>query len=471
MKQVLLALLACGLVWSQTPAVNSPAKKAVAQKDQAKKEASSTEQSAQDAKRWPLHEIRVQGVKLLTPRQVIDMSGLKVGTLAGKEEFDAARERIYATGCFDSVSYAFEPMAGGGIFVTFEVRDVEQRGPWRLDRLPLDEKAFAARAAKTLQGFGAEIPMTEIYTQRMSELAEAMLKEKGITEPVISKFEAGMKEGIIAVIQPKAPPPNISQVLFVGARAVPPQELQRAILDIAVGSPWSEQLFRIFLENAIRAVYDSQGRLRAKFPSITTEPSKKDKGVVVTVTVDEGPIFKLRKLEIKGAPISDEEVNQLGGEAFKSDVPVNLSVVGQAMIKVMARLTEIGYLKPTYHALNAIHDEDKTADLTVEVEPGPEYKMGRLDIAGLDIESEPEIRKLWTLKTGDPYRKGYAEHFLTEVRERRVLDFLGETHSDVKLDDAKAQVNVKLTFKGGPQKLDNRPRDKRGVLKEERPQY
>jgi outer membrane protein assembly factor BamA len=334
----------------------------------------------------------------------------------------------------------------------------------------LDPKAYAARAAKTLQGFGAEIPMTEIYTKRMSELAESMLKEKGITETVISKFEAGMKEGLVAVIQPKTPPPNIAQVIFVGARAVPPQELQRAISEIAVGTPWGEDLFRIFLENAVRAVYDAQGRLRAKFPTITTEPSKTSKGVVVTVTVDEGPVYKLGKLVITGAPISDEEVNQLGGDAFKNDVPVNLSVVGNAMVKILARLSELGYLKANYHALKIIHDDTKTAELTVEVEPGAQYKMGKLDIAGLDIESEPVIRKMWGVKAGDPYRKGYAEHFLVQVREQRILDFLGGTSSEVKLDDEKALVNVKLAFKGGPQKLDRRPRDKHGVLIEERPQ-
>ena len=464
MKQVLLALLACGLIWSQTPAVKSPAKKAAP-----KKPAAAADKSAQAEKRWPLHEIKVQGMNLITPQQVIDMSGLKVGMLAGQAEFDAARERIYASGCFDLAEYAFEPAPEGGIFVTFELRDVEQRGTWRLDRLPLDPKIFTARAAKTLQGFGAEIPMTEIYVKRMSDLAEAMLKEKGVTETVIAKFEAGMKEGIVAVIQPKTPPPNISQVLFVGARAVPPQELQRAILEIAVGTPWSEDLFRIFLENAVRAVYDAQGRLRAQFPTITTEPSKTSKGVVVTVTVDEGPVYKLGKLVIEGAPLPEEEINQLGGDAFKNDVPVNLSLVGSAMVKILARLSEIGYLKATYHALKAIHDDTKTADLTVEVEPGPEYKMGRLDIAGLDIESEPEIRKMWAVKTGDPYRKGYAEMFLAQVRERRVLDFLGDTRSEVKLDDQNALVNVKLAFKGGPQKLDSRPRDKHGVLIEERP--
>ena len=465
MKQVLLALLACGLIWSQTPAVKSPAKKAAA-----KKQASSAQQSAQDAKRWPLREIRVQGMELITPQQVIAMSGLKVGMLAGQEEFDSARERIYASGCFDLVSYAFEPAPEGGIFVTFELRDVEQRGTWRLERLPLDPKVYAVRAAKTLEGFGAEIPMTEIYVKRMAELAEAMLKEKGITETVIANFEAGMKEGLVAAIQPKTPPPNISQVNFVGARAVPPQELQRAISEIAVGTPWSEELFRIFLENAVRAVYDSQGRLRAKFPAVTAEPSKTSNGVVVTVTVDEGPVYKLKKLEVQGAPLPEEEINQLAGDAFKNDVPVNLSVMGQAMIKIMGRLAEIGYLKATYHALKTIHDEDKTADVTIVVEPGAEYKMGKLDIIGLDIESEPAIRKMWALKTGSPYRKGYAEKFLANVREQRVLDFLGGTSSDVKLDDTKAEVNVKLTFKGGPQKLDNRPREKNGDLKEEHPQ-
>jgi len=459
MKQLLVAVLACGLIWSQTPAKKAPARKHTA----------STAQAAQNGQRWPLKEIRVQGMKLVTPQQVIEMSGLKTGVLAGQVEFDAAREHIYQSGCFDLVSYAYEPAPGGGIVVTFEIRDVEQRGAWRLERLPLDPKAYAARAAKTLQCFGDEIPITEIYTRRMSDLAAAMLKEKGVTEPVVAKFEAGLKEGVVAVIQPKTPPPNIAQVNFTGAHVIPPQELQRAISEVAVGTPWSEALFRVFLENAIRAMYDSVGRLRAKFPTVTTEPSKTNSGVVVNVTVDEGPVYKLRKLTIEGAPLPDEEVNQLGGDAFKNDVPVNLSVMGVAMNKILARLSEVGYLKASYHALKKIYDADKTADIAVTVEPGPQYKMAKLDIDGLDIESEPEIRKMWAVKTGDPYRQGYAEHFLSQIRERRVLDFLGETRADVKLDDTNALVNVKLTFKGGPQKLDNRPRDKHGDLKEEKP--
>ena len=92
--------------------------------------------------------------------------------------------------------------------------------------------------------------------------------------------------------------------------------------------------------------------------------------------------------------------------------------------------------------------------------------MGRLDIDGLDFESEPVIRKMWAVKPGDAYRAGYPEMFLAQVKKRGVLDFLGATKADTKVDDQRAVVDVRLTFKGGVQQLDSRPRNKRGELEQ-----
>ena len=117
--------------------------------------------------------------------------------------------------------------------------------------------------------------------------------------------------------------------------------------------------------------------------------------MAVTVTVDEGPVYKLKRLDIAGAPIREEEVNALGGDSFKSGGTANLSEIGHGVTKVIDRLKEMGYLKATYHAGKQIDDEDKTADIRIEIEPGALYKMGRLDIDGLDFESEPVIRKMW----------------------------------------------------------------------------
>jgi outer membrane translocation and assembly module TamA len=139
------------------------------------------------------------------------------------------------------------------------------------------------------------------------------------------------------------------------------------------------------------------------------------------------------------------------------------------MGKVIDRLKEMGYLKATYHAQKQIDEEAKTADFRIEIEPGALYKMGRLDIDGLDFESEPVIRKMWAMKPGDAYRAGYPEMFLTQVKQRGVLDYLGATHAETKVDDQQAVVDVRLSFKGGPQNLDSRPRDRKGNLEQQLP--
>ena len=455
--------LAGGMAWMAAPAMAlaqaSAAPKAGAVKNPAGP-------GAQPADRWPLRSVIFKGSKLFAVEQLTALSGLKVDTLAGKEDFDKARERLYETGCFDAVAYAYEPAGGRGIQVTFELGDVEERGGWRIEGLKLDPKEYAARAARTLPIFGPVVPITEIYGKHMSELAESMLKEKGAAEPVIVKFESDLQGQVVAVLRSKKPPPTIAEVIFKGSRVVPAPEAQKVMSGVAVGAPWDELMFRTFLETTARALYDSYGRLGAKWVAIAAEPAKSGRGVAVTVTVDEGPLYKLNRLDIVGAPMREEEVNALGGDSFKSGGTANLSEIGRGMAKVIEKVKELGYLKATYHATKRIDEEAKTADIRVEVEPGALYKMGRLDIDGLDFESEPVIRKMWAMKPGDAYRTGYPEMFLAQVKKRGVLDYLGSTKAETKVDDQQAVVDVRLIFKGGAQPLDSRPRNKRGELEQ-----
>lgn len=413
---------------------------------------------------WTLRSVIFKGTKLVKPEQLMAIAGLKLEALVGKDDLEKAKDRLYESGCFDAVAYAYETTPPRGVDVTFELGDVEDRGGWRIAGLKLDSREYAARAAKELPNFGKEIPLTEIYGRRMSELAQTMLKEKGITESVIVKFEAGLEGGQFAVLRSKTPQPNIAEVIIQGSRVVPAPEVQKAMSGVAVGTPWDELIFRTFLETTARAVYEANGRLGAKFTAITTGPSKTGRGIAVTVTVDEGPQYKLRRLDIVCQPLREEEVNSLGGDSFRNGVSADLSELGRGMAKVIDKVKEEGYLKATYHFTKQLDEEQKAVDIRVEVEPGPQYKMGRLEIDGLDMEAEPEIRKMWAMKPGDPYRAGYPDMFLDQVKKRRILDFLGGTRAETKVDDKRAEVDVKLFFKGGAQKLDSRPRDKKGVL-------
>ena len=56
---------------------------------------------------WPIASLSVEGNQNYSKEQILGVAGLKVGQMAGKSQFDAARDRLVATGLFDTVSYRF----------------------------------------------------------------------------------------------------------------------------------------------------------------------------------------------------------------------------------------------------------------------------------------------------------------------------------------------------------------------------
>src|SRR6266540_1731922 len=60
-------------------------------------------------KRWPIERLTVEGLKNYSPQQTLAAAGLKTGQLAGQQDFEAARDRLLATGVFETVGYKFAP--------------------------------------------------------------------------------------------------------------------------------------------------------------------------------------------------------------------------------------------------------------------------------------------------------------------------------------------------------------------------
>jgi outer membrane protein assembly factor BamA len=93
-----------------------------------------------------------------------------------------------------------------------------------------------------------------------------------------------------------------------------------------------------------------------------------------------------------------------------------------------------------------VDDKEKKVDVVVHVEPGVMFSFGKLKIEGLDIQSEPQIRKLWALKPGAPFNTEYPNFFLARVREDGYFDNLGNTKSKLDTDDKSKIVDVTLIF-------------------------
>ncbi len=439
MKQLLAMVMAAGILWGQAPAARRPAPR--------KPAAPQTQQG--DPLQWPIKEIRVEGAKFYTPAQVIQISGMKPGDLATKANFERARDRVLGSGFFESFGWRYEPMpTPGGFLATFDIVEPATFLPWNMERLPLERAEAEARLKKDFPMLGEKLPPTEGLMGRMAESLQALLAEKGVAETVIGRVALVGTDQVTVMFGPKTPPPNVAEVRFTGARAIDPRYLTKALAEVAIGTPYIEANFRLFLENQIRAMYDAVGRLRASFPKLTVEPSKTVKGVIVTVHVEEGEAYQLGKIEVRGTPLPPEDIQEQG--QFKTGETVSFSEIGKGIIRILDQMKQEGYMKASYKALRQLNDEKKTVTIFVDVDPGPQYTFGTLSIKGLDLESEPVIRKLWAMKPGDPFKGAYPNTFLNLIRDRGVFDNLGETKAEVVPDDKTLRVAVTLVFKGGP---------------------
>ncbi|QOY85298.1 POTRA domain-containing protein [Paludibaculum fermentans] len=444
MRLAAIVLVAACLGWGQ-----APARRPVPARNPAAAQSAPNEI-------WPIREIRVTGNKFYTAEQVISTSGLRLGDLATKQNFERARDRVLAAGFFESFGWKYEGLPDvKGVAATLEVTEPTNFMEWSLDRLPLERAAVEERVRRSLPLFGKKIPPSDVLIDKVAAIMQAMLGEKGIKETVQGRVLLLGQDQVTILFGPNSAPPVVTEVAFTGARVLDSRYLVKALSQVAVGMPFVDTNFRLFLENQIRPMYEAVGHLKASFPKFTAEPSKTAKGVVVTVQVDEGPVYKLDKIEVRGAPISPEEVQNLA--QFKTGETVSYSVIGAGMQRILDEVKQTGYMRATYKADRALNDEKKTVDIFINVDPGPEYKFGRLMIKGLDIETEPVLRKLWILKPGDPFRSKYPDAFLERVRERGIFDNLGDTKAETMVDDKNQLVDVVLTFKGAPPKVEKKP--------------
>src|SRR5258708_2366519 len=81
-----------------------------------------------------LREVRAEGLKKLSESQVAALSGLQTGTQVGKDDLQAAADKLVQSGMFAKVKYNFQSRTDG-VAVTFHVEEAP-RVPAYFDNLP-----------------------------------------------------------------------------------------------------------------------------------------------------------------------------------------------------------------------------------------------------------------------------------------------------------------------------------------------
>jgi outer membrane protein assembly factor BamA len=361
-----------------------------------------------------------------------------------KADVDRAQQRLLDTGLFARVDYRIEPAPPKGYEVVFEVREVEQLFPYRFEAVEAEDKEIRAYLRQHEPLFGTQVPGTEPVVKRLAAAVTQFLSTKGGPVNIVGRLAptgAGNKMEI--VFQPSSLP-AVAEVRFTGNKTIPGPQLQLAISGAGIGALYTEPRFRQIVDAGVRPLFEAEGLLRVSFPKIETSPASDVKGLVVTVHVDEGPIYKLRNVALAGPMSDDKALLKRGG--FKTGETANMTAVQAGVDEMKRSLRRSGFLKVDAKIDRKLDDKAKEVDVTVDVDPGPQYRMGQLVIEGLDVETEPHIRKLWAIKARQPFDNEYPDLFLSKMPE--YLDNLGKTRAVVKPDDGTHTVDVTLRFEG-----------------------
>lgn len=441
-----MSLFVALILLAQAPRPAAPAKKPAAVKPGPAKPVVSSP-AAPGA--FPIVTLKVKGNRIYPADAILKLSGLRLGLAADAALFDAAREKIAASGLFQRVAYRYTPSADKrGYDAEIEVDEVEQAYPFKFEELPVAD----GELAKALQAgdpmFASRLSGTPVALKRYAAILTEYLAKVGKPDPVRAVMVEDAPGQLAILFRPDRDIPTISQVGFTGNKILSSAGLQVTINSVAIGSIYKEPRLRENLDLAVRPLYEAKGYLDVKWKTITAEPARDNKGLDVMVEVEEGPVYEIGDVMFPTAG-DGRELSRVAG--LRAGDLANMEEVKAAADRMRTSLQKRGFIKSKLEVKRRLVRGQKPGEknlchLDFPIVLGPQYTFGKLSIEGLDILNEPQLRKMWAMEKGQAFNGEYPDFFLKQLREGQYFDDLGETKSVVTTDDERLVADVKLVF-------------------------
>jgi outer membrane protein insertion porin family len=156
----------------------------------------------------------------------------------------------------------------------------------------------------------------------------------------------------------------------------------------------SGQLDRKKLESdvtKIRSFYYNNGFIKAQVgePDISFQ---KEKGLIITITINEGPQYTMGKVSVAGDLIKDVE-DLYGTLKITEEKVYNREVIRSDIMRLTEIYADEGYAFADITPKIKEDDEKHTVDLTYQISKGEKVRFERIEITGNDKTRDKVIRR------------------------------------------------------------------------------
>jgi outer membrane protein insertion porin family len=365
---------------------------------------------------WKLLAIHVDGSQRYTSDEIVAESGLQAGQTASEDDFKKASERLGETGVFSNVSYTFD-YSSEGAKLNLQVSDNEQFVPARFDNLVwFSEQELLDKLRARVPFFKGTLPVGGGLADEVSDALQALLIEHKVQGKADYLREAprdGPINSFLFTVSAHAI--HIHNVEFTGATPEQWPPLHEAAKRM-IGSEYSHTAVQEEEKLGFQPIYKKRGYLKAHFDSDQVkivQDGEQETTVDVVIAVAPGLQYKLTGVHWSGNKAFPNDQLQSFIKLKKGE-PADAVQLDDDLRRVANLYGTRGYMAPQLQPTPNMDDSTSTVSYGIEVKEGDVYKMGELDIRGLDSKAKGRMIFDWKMAEGDVYDSSYIARFLAE---------------------------------------------------------
>ena len=404
----------------------------------------------------PLREIHADGLKSLPEPQAVALSGLQTGAQVGKDDLQAAADKLVQSGLFAKVKYNFQSRTDG-LLVTFHVEEAP-RVPAYFDNLPwfADSELNDAIRAK-LPFYDDALPEAGAVVDQAAEAVGQFLVTHGLQAAVEHQVAPNpIGDGSVQLFRIHGEALHIAGVEFSDPALNSSLTVRQQLPDL-LGRPYSRVAIDTFLTEQIRPLFLQKGFLRAKLgpPEVrlTGNPNKKlPEQIPVFVPVNPGAVYHWKGVEWSGNEVLSS-ITLTNSVGLKPGDIADGMAIEAGWDRVREEYGHRGYMQAKVEPAATYDDASHTIAYSVRIDEGKPFRFGSMVITGLSVNAERHLREVWPIPSGQLFDKAKFEDFLTKLQAHSPDIFKDlPIHYDevghwLQPDEAKGTVDVLLDFK------------------------
>jgi outer membrane protein assembly factor BamA len=374
--------------------------------------------------------VKLTGSTRYTDKEVLAASGLWIGQDAADGDFKEAAQRLGNSGMFSDVAYSYSS-SGAGTKLELQVSDTDSSKlvPAQFENFVwFTDSELLSLLGLRIPLFKRLLPLTGTLPDQLAETLQAILSEKHAPGRVSFLRNADQASGTLFAINYQVDEVSI-QIRNIDFPGASPE--QTVLLTTAahrlVGATYRRDTLAAVAKFDLLPIYLQRGYLKAEFSQSDARlvPKPASEGVSQASSSNEIEVDAVLPVS-PGKVYSTSGVTLKGNSAIATNelVPLLHLMLGRPAdavrllhdIETVSKLYRSrGYMVVQVKPDAQFDDERDTVHYDLNIAEGALYKMGEVEITGLDTQSTARMRNAWTLRQGDPYNADYPKQFLADT--------------------------------------------------------